>query len=58
MGMSERLYTILETAKLLGVSRQTVYNLVKNRVIRTANLNMSRVFITADAINEYLASKK
>ena len=56
MSKNETLYTITETATKLGVTRQAVQYMVKNRLIEVVG-NCSKNLISADAINEYLRKK-
>lgn len=56
--MNTKLYTITEAAKVLGITRQAVHYLVKNKLLRTASLDTTKKLIDADAINEYMATKK
>ena len=50
------MFTITEAAVKLGVTRQAVGYMVKNKLIETVK-GCSKKLITADAINEYLRKK-
>lgn len=55
--MNTKLYTITEASKVMGITRQAVHYLVKNKLLRTAALDTTKKLIDADAINEYLSKK-
>lgn len=56
--INTKLYTITEAAKVLGLTRQAVHYLVKNKLLRTAALDTTKKLIDADAINDYMSRKK
>ena len=49
-----RAYTINETARVLSVSRSTIYKLMKNNSLKTIKLCGRRV-VTRDSIEDLLA---
>ena len=57
MKKNETLYTMTEAGKILGKTKQAVGYMVKNKLIETVK-GCSKKLITADAINEYMRTKK
>lgn len=59
MNNKTKLYTITEAAKILGLTRQAVHLAIKNKRLKTISFfDVSKKLIDADAINEYMATKK
>ncbi len=54
--LARKTYTIEEAAEVIGVGRNTIIDLIAERLLRIARGTGKRVLIPCVAVDEYLAS--